>query len=86
MILRELEGGLEEIHEQTRGAVQSRDRLRSGDAVETALAEELAHDSSVFFSIQQWVIGWQSNVIKLATLVRAHHMSAPCLHEISRRP
>jgi hypothetical protein len=48
VLLRELEGGLEKVHEQTRGAIQSRDRLRGGDALETAVAEKLAHDSAVF--------------------------------------
>ena len=42
MLLRELEGGLEEVHKQARGAIQSRDRLRSGDALETAVTQELA--------------------------------------------
>ena len=36
MLLRQLERGLEEVHEQTRGAVQSGDRLRGGNALETA--------------------------------------------------
>jgi len=30
---------LEEVHEEARGAVQSRDRLRGGNALETAVAE-----------------------------------------------
>ena len=47
VLLRELEGGLEEVHEQTRGAVQARDSLRSGDTLKAAVAQELAYDSAV---------------------------------------
>jgi len=47
MLLRELERGLEEVHEQTRGAVQSGDRLCGGNTLETAVAQKLAHDSAV---------------------------------------
>src|SRR5437016_1299267 len=48
VLFRKLEGGLEEVHEQTRGAVQSRDGLRGGNALETAVAQELTHHSAVF--------------------------------------
>lgn len=48
VLFRELEGGLEEIHEQPRGAVQSRDDLRGGNTLEAAVAQELRHDSAVF--------------------------------------
>lgn len=47
VLFRELEGGLEEVHEQTRGAVESRDGLRGGNTLEAAVAQELAHDSAV---------------------------------------
>ena len=47
MLLRQLERGLEEVHEQTRSSVQSGDRLRGGNALESAVAQELAHDSAV---------------------------------------
>src|SRR5271156_1844938 len=47
MLLRQLERGLEEVHEQTRSAVQSGDRLCGGNALETTVAQQLAHDSAV---------------------------------------
>src|SRR5258708_14953266 len=47
VLLRELEGGLEEVHEQTRCAVQSRDGLRGGEALKTTVAEQPAHNSAV---------------------------------------
>ena len=48
MLFRQLEGGLEEVHEQPRGAIQARDRLRGGDALEAPIAKKLAHDGAVF--------------------------------------
>src|SRR6185437_10887891 len=48
VLLRQLEGGLEEVHEQARSAIQSRDGLRGSDTLETAVTEELAHNSAVF--------------------------------------
>src|SRR6185312_4293885 len=47
ILLRQLEGGLEEVHEQARSAIQSGNGLRGSDALETAVAEELAHDGAV---------------------------------------
>src|SRR5207253_2594416 len=47
VLLSQLEGGLEEIHEQARSAIQSGDGLRGSDALETAVAKELAHNGAV---------------------------------------
>jgi hypothetical protein len=47
VLFRQLEGRLEEVHEQTRGAVQSRNGLSGSNTSETAVGEELAHHSAI---------------------------------------
>src|SRR5688572_6941227 len=47
MFLSQLEGGLKEVDEQSRCAVQPRERLRRGDAFKPTIAKQLAHDSTV---------------------------------------
>ena len=47
MFCSQFERGLEEVHEQPRGAIQARDRLRGRDTLKAPIPEKLAHDSAV---------------------------------------
>ena len=48
MLCRQFEGWLEEVHEESRGAIQARNRFGSGNALEALIAQKFAHDGAVF--------------------------------------
>jgi hypothetical protein len=48
MLCSQLERGLEEVHEQSRGVIQARDCLGGRNALEAPIPEELAHDGAIF--------------------------------------
>lgn len=46
-LLRELEGGLEEVDEQAGGRIEARERLARRDALESSVADEPANHGAV---------------------------------------